>query len=102
MHDNNLLINIKNKIGDLSKSHKKIASYVLEHYDKSAFMTAAKLSAEVGVSESTVVRFAFELGFDGYPQFQTALQELIKNKLTTVQRMEITSSKWRKKTYCTL
>ena len=93
----NLLELIKNKTPEFSKSHKKIALYVLEHYDKSAFMTASKLGSIVGVSESTVVRFAFELGFEGYPEFQSALQELIKNKLTTVQRMEITSSKMEEK-----
>ena len=92
-HKNNLLSVIKNSIPNLSKSHKKIAMYILDHYDKSAFMTASKLASIVGTSESTVVRFAFELGFDGYPEFQTELRELIKNKLTTVQRMEITSSK---------
>ena len=75
----------------LSKGHKKIAHYMLTHYDKAAFMTAAKLGMTVGVSESTVVRFASELGFDGYPQLQRALQELIRNRLTSVQRMEVTS-----------
>lgn len=93
----NLLDIIKNSYTQFSKSHKKIASYIIEHYDKSAFMTASKLGSIVGVSESTVVRFAFELGFGGYPEFQAALQELIKNKLTTVQRMEITSSKLEEK-----
>lgn len=89
----NLLDYINEKKSKLSKSHKKIADYIVSHYDKSAFMTAAKLGSEVDVSESTVVRFAYELGYDGFPEFQSALQELIKNKLTTVQRMEITSSK---------
>ena len=73
----NLLETIENKISGFSKSHKKIASYIIEHYDKSAFMTASKLGSIVGVSESTVVRFAFELGYEGYPEFQSALQELI-------------------------
>ena len=93
----NLLEEIKSKIHKFSKSHKKIAADVLEHYDKSAFMTASKLGSIAGVSESTVVRFAYELGFEGYPEFQSALQELIKNKLTTVQRMEITYSKMEEK-----
>ena len=66
-------------------------SYILKHYDKAAFMTAAKLGTSVGVSESTVVRFANELGFSGYPKLQKALQELIKNKLTTVQRIELSN-----------
>ena len=65
----------------------------MESYDKAAFMTASKLGSVVNVSESTVVRFASELGYEGYPEFQKALQELIKNKLTSVQRMEIISSK---------
>ncbi len=97
MQDNNLLTTLQNKIPDLSKGHKKIAQYILNHYDKSAFMTASKIAVEVGVSESTVVRFACELGFAGFPEFQDALRQLIKNKLTTVQRMEITSSKMEEK-----
>jgi len=75
----------------LSKGQKLIAEYILKHYDKAAFMTAAKLGISVGVSESTVVRFANELGFSGYPKLQKALQELIKNKLTTVQRIELSN-----------
>ncbi|SKA83153.1 transcriptional regulator, RpiR family [Caloramator quimbayensis] len=75
----------------MSKGQKLIAEYILKHYDKAAFMTAAKLGNTVGVSESTVVRFANELGFSGYPKLQVALQELIKNKLTSVQRIEISS-----------
>lgn len=73
----------------LSKGQKLIAEYILKHYDKAAFMTAAKLGVTVGVSESTVVRFANELGFSGYPKLQKALQELIKTKLTSVQRIEL-------------
>jgi len=76
-----------------SKGQRVIAKYILENYDKAAFMTASKLGKTVNVSESTVVRFASELGYEGYPEFQKALQELIKNKLTSIQRMEITSSK---------
>lgn len=75
----------------LSKGQKLIAEYILKNYDKAAFMTAAKLGNSVGVSESTVVRFAIELGFSGYPKLQKALQELIKNKLTTVQRLELSN-----------
>ena len=74
-----------------SKGQKLIANYLLAHYDKSAFMTASKLGATVGVSESTVVRFATELGFDGYPGLQKALQEMIRNRLTSVQRIEVTT-----------
>lgn len=80
---------IQVKFPRLSKGQKLIAEYILKHYDKAAFMTAAKLGTSVGVSESTVVRFANELGFSGYPKLQKALQELIKNKLTTVQRIEL-------------
>ena len=75
-----------------SKGKKHISEYIRQHYDKAAFMTAAKLGTEVGVSESTVVRFVTELGFDGYPDFQKSLQELIRNKLTAVQRVEVTNS----------
>lgn len=71
-----------------SKGHKKIATYILEHYDKAAYMTAVKLGQAVGTSESTVVRFATELGFDGYPALQKCLQESMRNKLTAVQRIE--------------
>lgn len=73
----------------LSKGQKLIAEYIMSHYDKAAFMTAAKLGEVVNVSESTVVRFAIALGFSGYPSLQKALQELIKNKLTTVQRLSM-------------
>lgn len=73
----------------LSKGQKLIAEYIMSNYDKAAFMTAAKLGEVVGVSESTVVRFALTLGFAGYPSLQRALQELIKNKLTTVQRLSM-------------
>ena len=74
----------------LSKGHKAIADFILKSYDKAAYMTAAKLGEEVGVSESTVVRFTTELGFEGYPQFQKALQEDLKSKLTSVQRLDYT------------
>ncbi len=82
---------IKQKFPKMSKGHKLIANYILEHYDKAAYMTALKLGVTVGVSESTVVRFAFELGFDGYPQLQKTLQDFMKNKLTSIQRIEVTS-----------
>ncbi|WP_278601070.1 MurR/RpiR family transcriptional regulator, partial [Clostridium tertium] len=96
--DNNLNENSKDlmrliqaRFSRLSKGQKLIAEYILKNYDKAAFMTAAKLGVSVGVSESTVVRFANELGFSGYPKLQKALQELIKNKLTTVQRLELSN-----------
>ena len=78
---------------DLSRSQKVIAAYIMEHYDKAAFMTANRLGSVTGVSESTVVRFAVRLGYDGYPTLQSALQDMIRNRLTAVQRLEVTSSK---------
>lgn len=86
-----LLISINQMMPDFSKGQRLIARYILENYDKAAFMTASRLGTTVGVSESTVVRFASEIGFEGYPQLQKALQELIRNRLTSVQRMEITT-----------
>lgn len=74
----------------LSKSHRRIAECIVSHYDKAAFMTASRLGEYVGVSESTVVRFAAALGYDGYPQLQKALQELIRHRLTATQRLEMT------------
>ncbi|MCQ2472789.1 MAG: MurR/RpiR family transcriptional regulator [Saccharofermentans sp.] len=81
---------IEKTVPQMSKGHKAIANFILESYDKAAFMTAAKLGEEVGVSESTVVRFTTELGFEGYPEFQRALQEDLKSKLTSVQRLGLT------------
>lgn len=78
--------------GTFSKGQRKIASYILENYDKAAFLTASKLGKITGVSESTVVRFASELGYDGYPAMRKALQEMITNRLTSVQRIEVTKS----------
>ncbi|MEA4825051.1 MAG: MurR/RpiR family transcriptional regulator [Clostridium sp.] len=94
MDENNqdLMRTIQIKFPRLSKGQKLIAEYILKHYDKAAFMTAARLGTSVGVSESTVVRFANELGFSGYPKLQKALHDLIKNKLTTVQRIEISNN----------
>ena len=86
-----LLHSISEGMSGFSKGQKLIARYIIENYDKAAFMTASKLGNTVGVSESTVVRFATEVGFEGYPQLQRALQELIRNRLTAVQRMEVTS-----------
>lgn len=90
---NDLLIKIKKDSINFSKGQKLIAKYINEHYDKAAFMTASKLGNTVGVSESTVVRFAVELGFEGYPELQKALQEMIRNKLTAVQRIEVTNDR---------
>ncbi len=85
-----LLSHINTEMANFSKGQKRIANYLVRHYDKAAFMTASRLGETVGVSESTVVRFATELGMDGYPQLQRMLQELIRNRLTAVQRMEVT------------
>lgn len=82
---------IKQQLPSYSKGQRAIARYILEHYEKAAFMTASRLGATVGVSESTVVRFASGIGCDGYPQLQKKLQEIIRNRLTSVQRIEITS-----------
>ena len=86
---NNILAEIEKRMPGFSKGQKSIASFILNHYDKAAYMTAQKLGAAAQVSESTVVRFAFELGFDGYPELQLELKEIIKNKLTSVQRIEV-------------
>lgn len=91
--DNLLEARIQGKMDDFSKGQKRIAKYIEENYDKVAFMTASKLGATVGVSESTVVRFATEIGYAGYPQLQQAMQEMIRNKLTTVQRMNVTANR---------
>ena len=88
----NLLGEIQSRMTDFSKSQKLISNYILENYDKAAYMTASKLGATVKVSESTVVRYAIELGFNGYPEFQQSLQEIVRTKLTTFQRMEVTNT----------
>lgn len=87
---NELLLRIEEKYKRLSKGQKRLANYVCENYDKAVFLTAAKLGEIVGVSESTVVRFATQLGYKGYPGFQKALEELVRNKLNSIQRMEVT------------
>ncbi len=80
---------INESYGKLSKGQKRLAAYITDNYDKAVFLTAAKLGEIVGVSESTVVRFAMHLGYKGYPEFQDALEELVKNKLNSMQRMEV-------------
>jgi DNA-binding MurR/RpiR family transcriptional regulator len=84
---------IREKMPAMSKGQKMIANYIINHYGKAAFMTAAKLGEAVGVSESTVVRFAAEMGYEGYPKLQKVLRELIKSKLTAVQRIEVSSDR---------
>ena len=88
----NLLKEIEERLPTFSKGQKLISAYILNNYDKAAYMTAAKLGSIVNVSESTVVRFAIELGFEGYPELQHALQEIVRTKLTSVQRMQVTNS----------
>ena len=88
----NLLKEIEDSIPKFSKSQKLISKYILENYDKAAYMTASKLGATVSVSESTVVRFAIELGFEGYPEFQHSLQEIVRIRLTSFQRMDVTNN----------
>lgn len=86
-----VLQTIRNGMDTFSKGQKRIARYILENYDKAAFMTASKLGQTAQVSESTVVRFAAELGYNGYPDMQKALQELIRGKLTSIQRIQVSS-----------
>ena len=88
-----ILAVIQENIPTFSKGQKKIANFILESYDKAAFMTASRLGKKVGVSESTVVRFAAELGYDGYPDMQKSLQKMIRNRLTSVQRIEVTNDR---------
>lgn len=90
---NDLIKKLQENMNEFSKGQKLIAWYIINHYGKAAYMTAAKLGEDVGVSESTVVRFANELGYDGYPKLQKVLQELIKSKLTAVQRLEVSSNR---------
>ena len=87
---NDLINRINNKYSRMSKGQKHLATYISDNYDKAVFLTAAKMGEIVGVSESTVVRFATFLGYKGYPEFQKALEELVRNKLNSVQRMEVT------------
>ena len=90
MQDMQDMIDRLNQSGKrLSKGHRKIAQYIVEHYDKAVFMTASKLGESVGVSESTVVRFASAMGYEGYPQLQRSLQELVSHRLTANQRFEM-------------
>jgi len=88
-----ILTAIQENMHTFSKGQRKIANFILESYDKAAFMTASRLGKRVGVSESTVVRFAFELGYDGYPDMQRSLQKMIRNRLTTIQRIEVTKDR---------
>ena len=84
---NDIVTRMNQNFAQMSKSHKKIASYIMDHYDTAVFMTAATLGKEIGISESTVVRFAAGLGYDGYPEFQKALEEWVKSKWNSLQQM---------------
>ena len=86
----NLLVRIQKKYNTFSKGQKNLADYIIKNYDKAVFLTAARLGKEVGVSESTTVRFATQLEYKGYPEFHRALEELVRNRLTSIQRMEVT------------
>ena len=90
----NFQLQIDNVYPTLSKGHKKIADFIKTNYEKASFMTAASLGKAVGVSESTVVRFASNIGFDGYPELQKYLQEAVKSHLTSVQRMDVAASRY--------
>jgi len=90
---NDILSLLQAKEPTFSKGQRRIAQYILESYDKAAFMTASRLGKTVGVSESTVVRFAVDLGFDGYPSMQKAMQSMVVNRLTSVQRIEVTNDR---------
>ena len=90
---NDILSILQSRMPEFSKGQRNLARYILESYDKAAFMTAAKLGKAVGVSESTVVRFATELGYDGYPAMQKAMQEMVVNRLTSFQRIEVANDR---------
>ncbi len=89
----NLLVRIDMARDSFSKGQRRIANFIEEHYDEAAFMTASKLGEIVGVSESTVVRFATEIGYSGYPYLQKAMQEMIRDKLTSIGRIEVTTGR---------
>ena len=92
--NNDFLSILQEKEPTFSKGQKRIARYITDSYDKAAFMTANRLGKTVGVSESTVVRFAVDLGFDGYPSMQKAMREMVLNRLTSVQRIEVANNRF--------
>ncbi len=85
--DSDLIKHIRKCMPEMSKSHKMIAAYIIDHPDSAAYLTATKLGSATGVSESTVVRFAIELGFKGYPEMQRSLKNLVRSSMTSVQRV---------------
>lgn len=88
-----ILVVLQQKAATFSKGQRLLARYITEFYDKAAFMTASRLGKTVGVSESTVVRFAVELGYDGYPDMQKAMQDMVLNRLTSFQRIEVANDR---------
>ena len=94
MDDNSddLIKRMSDHYSSMSKGQKKLAAYITAHYDTAVFMTAAKLGKTVGVSESTAVRFASLLGYDGFPEFHKALEEVVKDKLRSIDRIEINNA----------
>lgn len=91
---NDIESRIRERLPNFSKGQRKIAAAILENYDKTAYMTAAKLGEMVDVSESTVVRFALELGYDGYPELQRAVQDILRSRLTSNQRIEVSNQRY--------
>ncbi len=91
MESTDLIARINANYSSFSKGQKMLANYIVDNYDRAAFITASRMGRTVGVSESTVVRFAYALGYDGYPELQRSLQEMIRNRLTAVQRIQLTS-----------
>ena len=91
--ENDILSLLQENAYKFSKGQRAIANYIISSYDKAAFMTASRLGTAVGVSESTVVRFAMELGFNGYPAMQKAMQEMVMNRLTATQRIEVANDR---------
>lgn len=89
MQTDSVFVRIQDQYNKFSKGHKRLADFVLNNYEQAVFMTAARLGDEVGISESTTVRFAKELGYEGYPEFKQALEELVMTHLNSVQRMEV-------------
>ena len=89
-----ILVAIQDAEEGFSKNQRRLAQFITDSYDKAVFMTAVQLGIAVGVSESTVVRFAVELGYEGYPEMQKALQEMVINRLTAAQRIEVTKNRF--------
>ena len=95
-----IITRMNDKYIKMSKGHKAIAAYISDHYEQAVFMTAAKLGETVGISESTVVRFAMGLGYEGYPEFQSALEDWVKSKLNSVQKIGAKYGKVLSRKYC--